>query len=462
MGAGGNGFAGINTNQNFGDCSYAHSALQCLLMHPIMNECSLNQQILFNNINRFQLTCEIINLYNSIKQRQTGNSSNFIQLFLNLYNQKISGKITGAGNFQKDPYHFLKYLLILLHSELNQSPKTFDINRFQNLTIEERKNEQLIKELYAEFFQQNYCGSVIFNNFYSCEKSQYICPNCQTYYDCDLFCIFSMDVQKTLEERKKNNSIFQSNLTLDDCLDYYCNNNPMKCPFCNINIFRYVKIFNGKTIIIRFKRNNLGNSCDIQFPIKYNFTKYSACGNNSNNNYILKSIISYKPQANKYFADINTNLNSDLGQWNRYMDSQIQVLSSFSDIYKFEPQILIYEQMDLNQGNNNNNNNNNNNINNNNNGISNPQPIFWNRSTGYNDITMNNALQNNNFNNANNINNQVGNNNMSPGIDALNLLSNNNQNNNAQFMINNGNNFANNSFFPNINNNIGNNQNNNN
>ena len=166
MGAGGNGFAGINTNQNFGDCSYAHSALQCLLMHPIMNECSLNQQILFNNINRFQLTCEIINLYNSIKQRQTGNSSNFIQLFLNHYNQKISGKITGAGNFQKDPYHFLKYLLILLHSELNQSPKTFDINKFQNLTIEERKNEQtLLHRDGVEAMTQLY-DDVVFDGVY--------------------------------------------------------------------------------------------------------------------------------------------------------------------------------------------------------------------------------------------------------------------------------------------------------
>ena len=353
MGAGGNGFAGINTNQNLGDCSYAHSALQCLLMHPIMKEGSLNQNNLFGNINRYQLTCEIINIYNSVKGGQTGNSSNFIQLFLNHYNQKISGKITGAGYFQKDPYHFLKYLLILLHSELNQSPKTFDINRFQNLTIQERQNEQLIKNLYADFFQQNYCGSVIFNNFYNCEKSKYICPNCQTFYDCDLFCIFSMDVQKTYEERKKNNPNIQTNLTLDDCFYYYCNNNPMKCPFCDINIYRYVKIFNGKTIIIRFKRNNLGNKCDIQFPIKFNFNKYSASGNNSNNNYILKSCISYMPQSYKYFTDINTDLNSDYGQWTRYMDSQKQILNSFNEVYAFEPQILIYEQLNLNQGNNN-------------------------------------------------------------------------------------------------------------
>ena len=196
----------------------------------------------------------------------------------------------------------------------------------------------------------------------------------------------------------------------------------------------------------------VGNRCDIDFPIRFDFTKYAASGKNSNNNYILKSCISYKPDNGKYFADININPENDLGKWIRYMDNQIRELNSFRGIYDFEPQILIYEQKNRIQGNNNDNANNNNN---NNNGNTNPQFSFWRRSTGYNDISLNNALQNNNNNNNSNNNNNLNNpNNMGFGFNNAN----NNNQNNANNIFN-ANNFMADFWFQNHNNN-GNNQNN--
>ena len=85
--------SGIFCSNDYGDCSYAHSVLQSLLMHPLMkieyeyfsnliHSCNLNN-------NRFRLTKELLNIYKTINKNQPANSSNIINSYLKIANENI-------------------------------------------------------------------------------------------------------------------------------------------------------------------------------------------------------------------------------------------------------------------------------------------------------------------------------------------------------------------------------------
>jgi hypothetical protein len=344
--------AGLSAHKNYGDCSYIHSVLQCFLMHPLMKE--INNSFNFNqlNNNRFRLTIEMLRLFNTINQRNIGNSSNIIDLYYKILGENRN--ILGNDNrfLLKDPYHFLYYFLHFLHLELNFSPGNFDLNSLINASYAIKKQENLILEIFARYLLAYHGDSLIFKYFLSSEKNKYLCKNCDVYYDFSINSIFRMDLPQI--KRYKNNAQI---VTLDDCFDCYCNDNNVCCQYCNSKIWEYKKIYNGKSLIIRFKRNSLGNSCDVNFPYTFDFSNYSGLTDDNINNklYVLKSIISFMPFNNnsgKYFADINIDVNNNSGKWVRYIDSQVNVLNNPDYIKKYEPQILIYELKTLEQNNN--------------------------------------------------------------------------------------------------------------
>ena len=431
MGASGSSIGGMNCYMTDGECSCFHSVLQCLLMHPVMKICwnkyNFNINNIKNNNAKYPLTLEIIKIYSTIMQGKTANSSKFINIFRNVFNQN-------KNNFGIDAYSintpgkFLYFFLLLLHNELNESQKNFNINLINNMSFNQKKNLDSLMSLFIEYITKCHKDSIIFQYFFNTEKIIYNCIKCGIYYDCDIKNIFYIDLSSIydyIKRIKPNASRF--NVNLYECFDYYCNNNNVICQYCQTNIIRYVKIFNGKTLIIRLKRNsnNANSKCDVDFPIKFNISKYKAC-NEGNKEYFLKGCISYGPINNsnnwKYIADINLdpNINSE-GRWIRYIDSNSSLLESSKRIYDFEPQILIYQLNDLEE---NNNNINNNNINNNNDIINNNQ----NSSFIYNNfINMDNNI-NNNFNNNNQFNGNMNNSN--------NLNANNNNNFNSQNNLN--------------------------
>ena len=381
---------GLNSPVNYGDCSYIHSVLQCLLMHPIMERA---QNIRIMNPNNKMLTTEIFHLYNEIKQRRTANSKNIIDLFYKIADEKKDSLGNDCRFAKRDPFHFLFYLLYLLHMELNESPGNFDLNKLLNLPIFIKKMEGTMENMFIEYLNKMHANSVIFKYFFWIEKNLYLCNKCGSYYDFIINHIFSMNIVDiyNYKNRLYPNRV-QSKISLDDCFDYYCNYTYIPCEYCNSPINKTKKIFNGKTLIIRFKRNNLGNVNDVDFPNQFNFSKHSglAVNDNSYNLYVLKSCISFGTIGNnrKYFADINVDV-GNTGKWVRYVDSSIFDLSD-NDITFFEPQLLIYELKNLES-----NYNNNPNMPNNNGNI--PQ----------NNINKNfqNNNNNNNFNNVQNVNN---------------------------------------------------------
>ena len=438
MGASGNTIGGIKSNIADGECSCFHSVLQCLLMHPVMEICfnnyNLNIDNINNNNNKYPLTFEIIKIYNTIMQRKIANSSNFINLFRNIINQNKNNFENINAYSINTPGLFLYFLLFLLHNELNESPKNFDINLINNISFEQKKNKDSLMEFYLNYITKCHEDSIIFKYFFNTEKIIFNCLGCGMYYDCNIKNIFSIDLSGVNDYRKKiKPNASQINADLYECFDYYCNYKNVICQNCQTNIIRYVRVFNGKTLIITFHRNINGanRKCDVDFPIKFNFSKFTAF-NERNMEYVLKGCISYGLISNnnwKYIADVNLDVNNNSqGRWIRYIDSNSYILESSKRIYDYEPQILIYQLNDLEE-----NNNNNININNNQN-----SGYFYN-----NFIRMNNAFNNpNNNNNINNNNNLNNNNQFFGNINNLNT-----NNNNL--------NFPNNQNFPNsqINNN---------
>lgn len=455
---------GINCNMSDGECSYVHAVLQCLLMHPIMYQCQNEfNSIKNNNKNRFLLTKELYKIYDTIRFGKTANSSNFIHLFQNIFNQNKNAFNNMDIYSIKTPGKFLYFLLSLLDFELNNSPNDFDTRLVTNISLAQKKDENYLINLYLNYFIRNRSGSIIFKYFFSNEKSQYVCPKCDKYYDCELKSIFVMKLNEINEYRRKiNKNALNYNLNLGECFDYYCNNNIERCKHCNeYNIMRYAKINNGRTLIIRLKRNNNGSKCDVDFPIVFNFRKFAE-NLSLKMNYILKACVSYgsfQDYGWKYFADINfdVNINSN-GRWRRFIDSQSYILESWRQIYEYEPQILIYQLSDL-EENNNNFINNGQNMNNNNsygvNGVGNVSNFWFSNSSQNQGYATNFSDNTNGSNNQNNLSNQNNNLNQNNGNNGINFISPNQNVNNSFNNNNNINNYNPNPMFTNQGNNNG-------
>ena len=453
---GGGVIGGINSSKSDEECSCFHSVLQCLLMHPIMKNCWDKYNFIINHINnnnnRYPLTLEIIKMYSFIIKGQTANSSNFIRLFQNIVNQNRNSFGINDAYSIKSPGQFLYILLFLLHIELNESPKNFNMNLLNDIPLNQKKDENSLVNFYVDYINKCHKDSISFKSFFNTDKKIYNCLKCGMYYDCDLKHIFYMNLSNINEYRKKNFNIQQYNVNLYECFDYYCNNNNMLCQYCGINIIKYVRIFSGKTLIICFERNSNDGSPknDVDFPIHFNFSKY-AVWNEGNKDYTLKACISYgciQRYGWKYFADINFDANNNSqGRWVRYIDSHSYILESCTKIYDYKPQILIYQSNDL-EGNNNMYNNCNNNVqqnlNNNNNNNNHHHHQNFNDFSGTNFIGMYNNF-NNNQNYINNVNNQInGNmtnsngNNFNPNNFNNQQVSNSLNNNNINYNIPNG------------------------
>ena len=381
---------GIFNNTINGDFSHVNSVLQSLSNTDLINQFQKFAQ--FKNIyntNNYRLIKAIIGLANHF------DSSNIIQVYRTIYNENIN-KLGNNRVLAPDPFHFLFYLLQFLHMEANNSPKNSDPNILNSLTVEQKKNEDDVVTIFINYITSNHKDSIIFDYFFHSEENKFLCPNCGTYYDCELISIFKMPVAKILEWRNRNfKEKINFNLTLDDCFNYYCQNNQRICQ-CNTSINIYKKIFNWKYIIISFIRDSLGNNREIDFPINFDFSKFSAV-TNGKNKYVLNSCISYMfYSGNKgiYISDVNFGLDSENGIWVRYMDKSKQPQNSFQNIYQYQPQMLIYrlifDNFTQNQGQGENQSN-----------MNNPS------SSNYNVIQFSNAINNQNYNNNNNnMNNQ--------------------------------------------------------
>ena len=409
---------GIKSHVN-ANYSYAKSVIQSLgNLDCIKQLINLQHLEFLSNNSNFILTKEFFNILfimNNLNKEPI--IDDLVIQFKQAY-IKNNSNIKSPNVLNQDPFHFLYFLLQFIHLEINRvNDKNFNINNYNNQTVMNRKNDDYLLDLFVEFLIKTQ-NSYISNNFYNYNRNVYNCPQCGEYYSYSMTTILRINVESVVYYRNRiyphKNGI---NLNLDDIFKFYCSNDYISCKFCNNSTEKKIEILTpAKVLIIAFERDNHNFRNDIDFDEKININNYISQKVidkhiQFNLNYMLKSCISYSSQINKYLADYYDN-----GIWVRTIDSKVAKLGSKNNLFEFEPQILIYEQIEEN------------NIENNS------------LNSGYINNSSFNAQSNMRSNNGNeilpkisqnSINNQVNNNNMYP----MNNYPNNN-NSNYQFNLN--------------------------
>ena len=356
------------------DFSYAHSVLQSLscldVSQKFIQSFNTSQTNSTNN-----LTQSVITLLSNLNNRCLGNSQEIIKYFQQCY-EKNKDKIQSKNVLNKDPFHFLYFLLQFIHLE-NNAPKdpNFNIQEFKELSDNSRHNDYEMNNLYWNYFD-NTQNSLISQNFFTIEKyiSQCSNQNCGCSFSYGMKNLFRIDVDKAKNFRNSKEPMkSNTNINLYDCLNYYCKDYHVKCIYCEENAIKHTEFcLPNKVLIFVFERNNHNFIHDIDFEIDIDIIKYLSqnysCKDHTK--YKLKACISFSEEE-KYFSDcLIKNINN--GAWIRFIDEQYSILKNLNEINQYEPQILIYEWDNENnnfQGNisnqnyiSSNNNNNNNNL----------------------------------------------------------------------------------------------------
>ena len=282
------------------------------------------------NNNKNPINKEFYQLLNFLYSEYPVDSTNIIN---RVFDETISNwkKRNVKREIKKDPFHFLHYLLELIHLE-----NIYPINpkfeeAYKNQITANRKNHDIMYNLFTLYFKQ-IKNSLISQYFYNIEKIEYQCPNCSTIYLYYPKHIITYDVEKYKGFRDECYPQKKGmNLNLEECLKCYQGGHTHQCNKCgDLNGQSFTYIFStSKVLIINFKRNDHLFKGDIDFNMNYQM---------NNKNYILKACISYY-NIPKYCADVCIN-----NIWYRYINDDIKMLGDVNrEIHELEPQLLIYE-----------------------------------------------------------------------------------------------------------------------
>lgn len=329
-------FKCIITNSNINginESSFINAALQSFACLKYINQWIKNLYQSINQINsdgNKKITKEIYILFNALYSGQIPDSSNFIFQYKN--KQKLN---------KQDPYHFLFYLIEVLHKENNVvSNMNYDYTILSNQSTENKKNNDYMRNLFKDFFQQTQ-NSIFSNYFFNIIRNQFNCDNCQDiFYYCYKFIIkFKMD-DYIIYRNEAYPDRANTNLTLEDCFECYTGRYLEQCNNCgNFRGNRYMSFYSSaKILIIALFRKNHIFKCDLNFKNKFNLNDFYETGVYSNKYYCLKACVSLNNQG-VYFSDICIN-----NYWFRFCLQQIALLGNVNnDIHTFEPQLLFYE-----------------------------------------------------------------------------------------------------------------------
>ena len=337
------GITNIGSNQ---DCSYANSVLQSLSCLDVSKQFiqSFNSFQINNSTN--YLTQSVIKLLGALNNKCIGNSQDIINNFKQSY-QKNKDKIQSKNVLKEDPFHFLYFLLQFIHLE-NNAPKNpnFNIQEFKNLSNENRHNDYNMNNLYWNYYE-NTQNSMISQNFFTIEKYINQCPNqnCGCSFSYGMKNLFRIDVdmainyRDSIDQTKRN-----TNINIYDCLNYYCKNYNVKCPYCGQNATKHTELcLPNKVLIFVFERNNHNFNHDIDFGFDIDINNYisQSYSCRDHTKYILKACISLS-QEPKYLSCCLIQDNNNI-YWMRFIDEQYSILNNPNEIMQNEPQILIYE-----------------------------------------------------------------------------------------------------------------------
>lgn len=310
----------------------AFACLKCIHIW-IQNLNNNKQNILFNG--NMNLTKDLFNVYYYLYCGQISDSSNFIINYINIYKNKY------GNNIPKDPYHFLFYLMDIVHSENNYpNNPNYDLSILQTQNLQTKRNKSHMQNIFSQFLNQTQ-NSIISSNFYSILGNMIKCSNCpEVYYNTFKYIIkFKIDDYKNFRNQFYPNKM-NTSLTLEECFDCYTGGYSFQCQDCgNFQAKSFVSFFStNKILIIALVRANHVFCCDVDFKNKLNINDYFEQGKMIDKNYFLKGCVSLNNQG-KYFADVCIN-----NYWYRFYENNFYMLENVNqEIHKFEPQLLFYE-----------------------------------------------------------------------------------------------------------------------
>ena len=338
---------GITYFMNNANFSYVHSVLQSISCLDFAKQfLSSNNYNFFGN--NLYVTKELYALMNNLNNGNDAFSQDIINYYKNRVNMLYNDKPIA---FNTDPYHFLYFLLEILHYENNRMNGFYDVKALYCQPLINQQNDDYMYYQFLMFFNQTQ-NSMFSNYFFNVEKYTTNCMNCGTIYFYGIKKILRFDVNKYKIYRDNAFPLKKfTNLNLDECFRCYIGGTSCICQNCQNKAIKYTKICCSTKILIIYldRMNNHSFKGDVDFPFQFNLINYYSTkrANNINFNpiYNLRACISYDNFIGKYFADCLVKNNfCPNGVWCRFIDNQVRILNNYqNEMRQYEPQMLIYE-----------------------------------------------------------------------------------------------------------------------
>jgi ubiquitin C-terminal hydrolase len=381
--------------QKVGTASFMNAILQCFcnILHFVdffkfnsKVEETINKYLKENKLcltSSFKILIDNLWPYgNKILESYQG--KNFNNIFF--IPQEIENKISKMNNLFKgvaayDPKDLVNFIIMTLHEELNETPKSnINNNGVNNQNINLYNNNEVLQNFLNNFKNEN---SIISKDFYAvyhtlskCSKCQLIENNYQKYY----FLIFPLEEIRKYKINQYNKQmmnmcqnmfnanpfLFQQNLqkiqninsvTLEDCLNYkekidtFQGENAIYCNFCKAQLtsFYQTKLFTGPEILIII----LDRVKEIEFKVKLEFglfidiTNYIELKENNGWKYELIGIITYLAKNNESGHFIAFCKSPIDGSWYQYNDELVFEVKDFAKEIRDNtmPEILFYQKI---------------------------------------------------------------------------------------------------------------------
>ena len=267
--------------------------------------------------------------YKELNNFNDNNKINY-KYIIDSYNNNIASLY--KEKIPNEPYYFLNnYLRFLLNNNIDNNPiKTLKLGIQPDINYINNEYKKLYKD-----FSEKTRGSVC-RFFCNIIVNLTHCNDCEDTLDFNEENILALDLSSSQTQINQNLEIYLQN---------YFNKYLIKCKHCqDLNGFAVKKIFlQSEVLIIYLKRTNHSYKCDVVFP-------YCLSLENSDDYFCtftienLKIFSKYKLKAcisscayNQYIGYIYKN-----NTWYIYVDDEKTEIKN-SEIYEFEPQILIYE-----------------------------------------------------------------------------------------------------------------------
>ena len=276
------------------------------------------------------------------------------------------------SNTAGDSKDFSIYLIMQLHTELNNIEENPEISKFQNMpednnNINPYDQSQVLNAFVRNFAIENY--SPISSYFYGITQGQFECQRCKLKlsqrsinlspikynYENFFYLEFPLDeVRKYIAEQNNMLAQYQNinQVNIYECFNYYQKINSItgyceKCKIDNAKINSMNKIFSPSLILVIILNRGKG----IQFKIKINFETTLDISNivinSANQYYELQGIVKHFGESSSYghfIAYCRSAVPMFHDHWYCYNDQTVVEVNNWNDIVdNGDTYILFYE-----------------------------------------------------------------------------------------------------------------------